>query len=175
MALEIAPGTDALVVEGEVLVFDGSMIHLLSGTGALIWQAVDGRRDRDDVVLHLAERHRDAAGLADDVRGYLDDLLARGLLVDGLHDRPAGFAVPDHVAWVVDGDQVVVLDLTSGERRTLSASAARIWTHVTEGLTTAEVADRLADDFPDAPASLSDDTSALVEMLVAQGLLRPAA
>lgn len=173
MALEIAPGTDALVMDDEVLVFDGSMIHLLSGSGALIWQAVDGRRDRDDVVLHLAARHHDASGLADDVRGYLDDLLARGLLVDGLHDRPAGWTVPGHVAWVHDGDQVVVLDLSSGERQTLSASAARIWTHLSDGLPTAEVVDRLGQEFPDAPASLADDTSALVDALVTRGLLTP--
>ena len=170
-AVEVAPGTDMMSVDGEVLVFDGTMIHLMSGSGAEIWRAVDGRRSRDEIVDQLAAQHPATAGVADDVRAYLDDLVARGLLVEGLRKREDGYVVPEHVGWVIDGGHVVVLDLLSGERHSLSTTASRIWSYLGSGMPETRMVDRLRDEFPDAPASLESDVAALVQDLRDRGLL----
>jgi hypothetical protein len=169
--LDIAPGIETMVVDDEVLVFDGTMIHLMSGSGAEVWTAVDGRRTRDQIADALSRRHGPAVDVTDDVVGYLDDLLARGLVVESVRRRDDELMVPDQVAWVSDDRLVVVLDLLSGERHTLNLTASRAWLLLARGVSRGELLERLSDEFPDAPATLERELDDLCAALLEQGLL----
>lgn len=174
-ALMVAPGVDTLVVDGEVLVFDGTMIHLMSGSGVDIWHAADGRRSRDQIISELAGRHPSVEAVAADVAAYVDDLVERGLLMESESRPEDGFNTCEHVGWTTDGDLVVVLDLRTGARQTLSATASRAWLHLADGLSRDAMVTRLGEEFPDAPASFVSELEALVDTLCAQGLLCPSA
>ena len=53
----------------------------LDGTGRAIWQAINGKRSRDEIVAHLVEQFAaDAAVLAADVDRFLADLGGAGLV-----------------------------------------------------------------------------------------------
>ena len=70
-------------LDGEIIVLDlqGSAYYQLNAPGALLWQRlVDGCR-RADLEAVLVEHYGiDAAQAADDVDGFVTDLLARRLL-----------------------------------------------------------------------------------------------
>jgi hypothetical protein len=169
----VAPGVEATEIDGEVLVFDGEMMHLMSGSGAQIWHAVDGRRSADQIIAELASRHTPTPDVEVDTRTFLDDLLSRGLVIPVEHRRAVGFEVPRHVAWTTDGPLVVLLDLAVGERQTLSHTASRAWMHLADGLSLDEMLRRLAQEFADAPPSFAADTEGLVRDLCDQGLHVP--
>ena len=61
---------------------------VLTGSGAAIWHAVDGSGDVDEVIRTVAgEFGLPTETVEPDVRAFLEDLAARGLIVpqDGTH------------------------------------------------------------------------------------------
>ena len=54
----------------------------LNPTAAEVLELCDGERSIDDIVGVLTDRYR-GSDVADDVRGLLDAMTQRGLLVDG--------------------------------------------------------------------------------------------
>ena len=57
---------------------------VLIGSSAAIWHAVDGARDADAVVETVANAFDlSPEAVEDDVRAFLDDLAARGLIAPG--------------------------------------------------------------------------------------------
>jgi hypothetical protein len=79
---------------------------------------------------------------------------------------------PEHVAYVVEGGETVVLDMASGTYVGLSAHATRTWQLVlAHGRVDAVVA-ALASEFPEADTGVvRRDVLALLERLVTAGLL----
>lgn len=171
--LAVAPGMETLTMDDEVLVFDGDIIHLMEGSGAEIWRAVESRHTADEIVADLVLRHPETPGVETDVRAFIDDLVARGLVTPEGHRREAGYDVPGHVAWTTDDLSVTILDLDSGQRQTLSLTASRTWVHLADGLSLEATLTRLAEEFPDAPASFAEETETFVGLLCDQGLLAP--
>jgi hypothetical protein len=79
---------------------------------------------------------------------------------------------PEHVAYVVEDDQTVVLHMASGAYVGLSAHATRIWELVLEHGTPEAVVSALAAQFPGTPEDvLSGDVAGLLDRLVAADLL----
>lgn len=55
---------------------------VLTGSCAVIWTAVDGERGVDEIVALVAEEYGVGADVVGrDVRAFLEDLVARGVLV----------------------------------------------------------------------------------------------
>lgn len=169
--LRRAPGTQAVAVGDERLVYDGELLTLLTGSSALIWQHVDGVRTVQEIVDELCRRHPDADQVGPDVLTFLAKVAADGLLVtrDGL----AGprYKRPEHVGWVRDGRVCLLVHFESGARRALSASGSRIWELVCEHGALEPVLSALREEYPDAPEGLHDQVLALLEQLVAEDLL----
>lgn len=79
---------------------------------------------------------------------------------------------PEHVAYVVEGDQTVVLHMESGAYVGLSAHATRIWELVLAHGTPDAVVGALAAEFPGTPDEvLRSDVHALLDRLVTADLL----
>lgn len=58
--------------------------QILNGSAAAIWLAVDGQRDEDAVIDHVAHAYGvEGVEVAADVRTFLAELDARGLLRHG--------------------------------------------------------------------------------------------
>jgi hypothetical protein len=86
MTARLAPSVDALTreLDGEILLLDLKSSHYfgLAGSGARIWQLVEAGQTGGDIVLALAQEFdADEALIRAEVTGFLDDLVARGLLV----------------------------------------------------------------------------------------------
>lgn len=82
----LVPSPDALAreLDGEILLLDLKSSHYfgLTGSGARIWQLVEAGHDAEAIVSELTrEFDADAADVRADVVAFLDDLVARGLLV----------------------------------------------------------------------------------------------
>jgi hypothetical protein len=169
--LAISPDADWIRIDDAVLAFVDDTIHLLSGSAAEVWAAVDGTGGSSDVVAALAARHRGADDLASDVTVFVDDLVQRRLLVR--RDEPTGAwaRVPSHVAWTTDQGLVALADLRTGGRRTLSATASRIWDLTVGGASREALLERLAVEFTDLPATFPHDVDQLLRTLVEEGLL----
>ena len=75
------------VVEGKAVLVDpaGRELITLNAVGTLVWDALDGTRDPDEVCRVVADRYRStpAAQVHADVRVFLDELSALGLLTEG--------------------------------------------------------------------------------------------
>ncbi len=72
---------DAIELDGEVLILQGSTCVLIRGVGALAWLAAESPRSFDDIlgaVVEAAGEHPDAERL---VRAAVDDMVAQGVLV----------------------------------------------------------------------------------------------
>jgi len=69
-------------------------------------------------------------------------------------------------------DEVVLLDLGGGDYYALNAVGARVWEELVGGKTPAEIAVVVATEFDVESARALDDCLALVDELVARGLLR---
>ena len=77
------PGVDACDVDGELVIWDGALLHLLDSQAAAVWGLLDGDRTPDDVVDALVEGFAvDGAVLRRDVTALLASLRERGLVVD---------------------------------------------------------------------------------------------
>jgi len=167
-----APDTDAVDIEGELLVYDGEVLTLLGGTSALIWQQVDGGRTVGEIADALADRFPDSSEqVRTEVLGFLAQLLDKGLL----ETRPSvvgpRYVRPDHVGWVRDGDTCLLIDLDTGTRRALTSSGSRIWELALEQGRLEPVLAALRSEYPDAPESLPDEVVGLLDELVEAGLL----
>jgi hypothetical protein len=77
---------------------------------------------------------------------------------------------PDVMARQV-GDEVVLLHLTSGNYYGLDPVGARAWHFLVEGLTPAEVCDRLLQEYEVPRQQLEEDISRLIDDLGAHGLV----
>ena len=166
-----SPGVEWLAIEGDVLAFDGDLLHLLPGSGAAIWRELDGARDLPTVAADLAACHPEVDAVDQQVRDFVTDLVQRGLVV--LLKEPAGngLRVPGHVAWTLDEGVVVLADTRSGARRALSVTGSQVWLHLADSASTTQLLQSLAREFPDAPADMSSQVEWLVEELLAKGLL----
>jgi hypothetical protein len=79
---------------------------------------------------------------------------------------------PEHVAYVVEGGETVLLHMESGAYVGLSAHATRIWELVLAHGAPDAVVTALAAEFPGTPADvLRGDVHALLDRLVAADLL----
>jgi len=89
------------------------------------------------------------------------------------HQLGHGYEVPHHVAWTTDGPLVALLDLNSGERRSLNLTGSRAWLLLAAGLSLDATLTHLFEEFPDAPPSFAVETEALVRELCERDLLAP--
>lgn len=170
-ALYVPGRVQGLVMsEHEVLVFDGATLHLLSGTAAHVWGALDGVRSVEEIVALVAPEtgHPSAR---DEVRSFLGVLASRGLILSAPASAPGRLQIPPHVAWTESEGLVVVTNLHHGERFTLSDTASRIWTLVAAGISRQEAITAVAEEFPDAPASFATEIASLLDSLSERGLL----
>jgi len=157
-------------LDGDVLLYDGDTLQLLEGVAAYLWARLDGSRTVEELVAAAAQVFAAPAEQVDrDVRAFLFQLEIRGL-VEPVED--AGHLVPDTVGWVRDGGEVLLIDLASGRRRTLSPTGASIWEAVADEGTLDAVVARVRDEYPDAPPELREQVGQLLDELVAEGLLR---
>lgn len=168
----VCPAVEWLEIDGQVLAFDGALLHLLPGSAAQIWLSLDGAASTAQIAAALAARH-DGTEVERDVRAFVADLVERGLVVTA--DEPVGndLRVPSYVAWTVDEDQVVLADVRTGARQALSLTGSRVWLLIVQRLSRQEMFVRLAADFPDVPAGFAAEVEALLGTLVDQGLLAP--
>lgn len=71
------PGADEQTLNGEMVVLDaeGTMVRALNGTGARVWQLMDGRRTVRDICTAIAEEF-DAGpeAVRADVIAFIEDL-----------------------------------------------------------------------------------------------------
>ena len=70
------------------------------------------------------------------------------------------------------GDETVILDLASGTYFGLDPVGARIWELMGEGMTLAEVCDRMLEEYAVSRDQLEGDTLRLGEELQRQGLIQ---
>lgn len=84
-----------------------------------------------------------------------------------------GYAVPERVLFRKLDDEIVLLDLDSGEYFSLNDTGARVWELLGEGLAAEEIADRLAREFAVAPEVAAEHVRDLCTELLAAGLLEP--
>jgi len=70
-------------IDAEVVLMrlsDGDFFSL-DGTAVAVWQAIDGDRDRAEIVAAVGEQFGEAAGVvAADVNAFLDELAAAGVI-----------------------------------------------------------------------------------------------
>ena len=86
MTARLIPSPDALTreLDGEILLLDLKSSHYfgLSGSGARIWQLLETGLDGDGIVAALTrEFDGDESQIRAEVISFLEDLVARGLLV----------------------------------------------------------------------------------------------
>ena len=167
----VASHVDWLEIDGQILAFDGDLLHLLPGSSAEIWRAVDGDTSTAALAASLVERHPEAPDVDRDVLSFLAELVHRGLVQ--FADQPVGngFRVPSHVAWTIDEAQVVLADLRTGDRLGLPTTGSWIWQLVVERLPREQLLERLRADFPDAPVEFEADVDRLLATLLERGLL----
>jgi hypothetical protein len=72
----------------------------------------------------------------------------------------------------VFGDEVMLLDLESGQYFSLNAVGTRMWARLAEGKSPAEVANDLQSEYDIEPQVLLKDCVALADELLRRGLLR---
>jgi len=162
--------TTTLRVEESVLAYNGDRIHFLTGSAAEIWDLLDGSSTEADITSVLAARHPDPA-VAQETRRFVAELIDNGLVTESPIPSGNGLRVPHHVSWTEDGESVLVADMHSGVRRTLSPTAARVWVLLVAGYDRTEVSAQLADEFADAPPGFDKDVAQLIDSLLDQGLL----
>lgn len=86
MPSRLVPSPDALARElnGEILLLDLRTSHYfgLTGTGARVWQLIEAGHDIDAAADILAREYAaDPLVIQDEVAAFVQDLVARGLLV----------------------------------------------------------------------------------------------
>lgn len=82
--------------------------------------------------------------------------------------------IPQEVLARQVGGETVMLDLAKGAYFGLDPVGARMWQLLTEGKTLAEVCDAIVEEYDASHAAVERDLLALVDELMAQGLIAPA-
>lgn len=82
--------------------------------------------------------------------------------------------IPDHVRVRQFDDELVILDLSAGEYFSLSGSGARIWLALASGMTPAQIASSLVDEYEVQEDTLLADCLSLVDELLHRRLVRRA-
>lgn len=80
---------------------------------------------------------------------------------------------PDTIVWREVGDEVVILDLRTSLYWTLNGSATVLWSTLTEGATTGELARRLLDEFDVDEETATRDSEAFLASCHQQDLIEP--
>ena len=80
--------------------------------------------------------------------------------------------IPPEVMARTVGDETVILDLASGTYFGLDPVGARMWDLMGEGMTLAEVCDRMLEEYAVSRDQLEGDTLRLGEELQRQGLIQ---
>jgi hypothetical protein len=83
------------------------------------------------------------------------------------------YACPPDVAAADDDGRWVLLHLPSGQRLALSDTASRVWDGLVEGVDSADLAASLAQAYATDPDVVDRDVRALIDQLLAAGLLEP--
>jgi hypothetical protein len=90
MGLARNPQVVSDVVAGKAVLVDpaGRELITLNSVGTLVWEALDGTRDRAELSRVVAARHPStpAAQVDADVRAFLDELGGLGLLSESAPD-----------------------------------------------------------------------------------------
>jgi hypothetical protein len=81
------------------------------------------------------------------------------------------YRVPEHVAFRSVDDEIVLFEATTEAYHGLNASAAAVWTILADGGDLAAAIDGLVERFDVAREAAAGDVAALIERLVARGLL----
>lgn len=79
--------------------------------------------------------------------------------------------IANNISWKKLQDKVVAVNLTTGTYYTMNTVASDIWKHLAEGLTPAEIADRLAADYDAAAATILSDIESQLDYWKKEGLL----
>lgn len=167
-----ADEVETLDIDGEILIWTGETLHLLTGQGAQIWQRIDGLSTAEEIAEDLAATFDGpAAAIERDVVSFIDELLQIRVLESVTIGPGPRYAIPDDVGYVRDADIVVLGRFGPGLRRTLSPTAARIWELAGDRHSNAEIVAALRGEFPDAPTGLEHDVQEVLDQLVAAGLL----
>ncbi|HYV45372.1 MAG TPA: PqqD family protein [Myxococcaceae bacterium] len=80
---ERSRGAEGLAVGGDFVILDGQgqMLRGLNGTGAAVWELIDGRRPLGEIASEVARRYQaPEARVLEDVVGFARALAARGLI-----------------------------------------------------------------------------------------------
>jgi hypothetical protein len=165
-----APQVDALDLDGEVLLYDGERLHLLTGSGAMIWHLLDGAADVADVAAGAARiAAMSPQAVEADVRDFLGFLDAAGLIVGG--EPGTAYTRPPHVGFVRDDQHVLLLDTRDGRRRALSPTGSRVFELVCTYGRLPPVLDALRAEYAPTPAELPEQVQTLLEELTVEGFL----
>ena len=81
------------------------------------------------------------------------------------------FSIPEHVLARKLDDEMVLLNLDSGEYFGLNDTGTRVWELVADGCSSAEVVDRLTDEFEVASEVATSHVETLCNELLEAGLL----
>lgn len=81
------------------------------------------------------------------------------------------FSIPEYVLARKLDDEMVLLNLDSGEYFGLNDTGTRVWELLADGRTSDEVVDRLTEEFEVASAVASSHVATLCNELLAAGLL----
>lgn len=82
--------------------------------------------------------------------------------------------VASQVVREVFDDEVIVIDMKSGNYFSLNQSGATVWTLLEEGQTVEGVIDRMAEEHPlDTRETIAEGVRALIDRLTAEGLIGP--
>jgi hypothetical protein len=78
-----APTTAWRIIEGEavILSMETKVLRGLNPVGSRVWELIDGRRSVEEIAgLIVKEFDATPEAAAQDVRGFVEELLARGLV-----------------------------------------------------------------------------------------------
>jgi len=93
MAWQRSPRAVYEVVDGEAVLVDPAGVELLTlnAVGTIVWEALDGRREPDELAADLVGRFTGVTRdeLARDIADFLAEADAAGLLVRAPDDDPA--------------------------------------------------------------------------------------
>lgn len=159
-------------VDGDLLLYDGTTLQLLSGPAATVWTLVDGHRSQNEIIGEVSRRHPGGEGqVATDVAKFLFDLEIRGM-VERVPALKVQYSLADPVGWTRDGNEVLLIHLADGRRPLLTVTGAQVWESVVASDDLDSCLVRVRAAYPDAPDDLAEQVVALLEQLVDAGFLR---
>jgi precorrin-6B methylase 2 len=135
---------------------------LVSGRYVTTWQANDAPRQS----TFLAEPRR-----GESLRAREPDVLGS----DAVVPTEATFRMSERVLSRHVGDEVLLLDLSSGVYHVLNETAARMWSLIENGGTVADVAAAIAAEYDVEPSNALEDVRALIAALEQERLITRAA